>query len=263
MSLTARLPSVQKGRRQILQAMTVTVPAGQVLGVIGPNGAGKSTLLRSLAGIDRSHALWDGVALSRDRIGYMPQACQMNARLSVLEAVLMGKRESLGWRVDPADLDAAAKVLSDLGLSHLEDRSMDRLSGGQQQMVLVAQRLLRAPRLLILDEPTSALDLHHQLVILRHLRTYAQTRQAAAILALHDLTLAGRFCDQLLVLKDGKAVQCGPKNDVLSEDRINDCWNVSVEVMQDRHGCPVIVPHEPDLSVDPERGAGRLRVGQA
>lgn len=248
MSLTAQLPLVFKGRTQILHAMTVKVPAGKVLGVIGPNGAGKSTLLRSLAGIDKSYALWNGLPLSRDQIGYMPQAFQMNARLSVLEAVLMGKREALGWRVDPADLDAAAKVLSDMGLSHLEDRSMDRLSGGQQQMVLVAQRLLRAPCLLILDEPTSALDLHHQLVILRHLKTYTQTMQAAAVIALHDLTLAGRFCDQLLLLKDGKAVVCGPKTDVLSEERITQCWNVSVEVMQAKDGCPVIVPHEQGLN---------------
>ena len=249
MTLTAKLTSVFKGRTQILHPMTVTLPAGQVLGVIGPNGAGKSTLLRSLTGIDKPHAHWNGLPLPRAQIGYMPQAFQMNARLSVLEAVLLGKREALGWSVTSADLAAAAKVLSELGLSHLQGRSMDRLSGGQQQMVLVAQRLLRAPRLLILDEPTSALDLHHQLVILRHLKAYTQSRQAATIMALHDLTLAGRFCDQLLLVKDGKAVAFGPTQDVLSEQRIAECWDVSVEVMQAKDGCPVIVPHEHDLAV--------------
>ena len=249
MTLTATLPSVFKGRTQILHPMSVIVPAGQVLGVIGPNGAGKSTLLRCIAGIDELRAEWNGLPLPRNQIGYMPQAFQMNARLSVLEAVLLGKREALGWRVDPADLDAAAKVLSGLGLSYLEGRSMDQLSGGQQQMVLAAQRLLRAPRLLILDEPTSALDLHHQLVILRHLKTYTQTTQAATIMALHDLTLAGRFCDQLLVLKDGKAVAFGPTKAVLSGNRIAECWNVSVEVIQAKDGCPVIVPHEHGLAV--------------
>jgi iron complex transport system ATP-binding protein len=259
MTLTASLPAVFKSRSQILHPMEIAVPAGQVLGVIGPNGAGKSTLLRSLAGIDKSHARWNSVPLSRDQIGYMPQAFQMNARLSVLEAVLMGKREALGWRVDLADLDAAAKVLSDLGLSHLESRSMDRLSGGQQQMVLVAQRLLRAPRLLILDEPTSALDLHHQLVILRHLKTYTQTRQAATVLALHDLTLAGRFCDKLLVLKDGATVAFGQTEDVLSRQCIAECWNVSVEVMQAKDGCPVIVPHEHRFPVQRERDERQLR----
>lgn len=244
MTLTANLPAVFKGRSQILHPTEIVVPAGQVLGVIGPNGAGKSTLLRSLAGIDRLHADWNGVPLPRDQIGYMPQGFQMNVRLSVLEAVLLGKREALGWRMAPGDLEAASNVLLDLGLSHLEDRSMDRLSGGQQQMVLVAQRLLRAPRLLVLDEPTSALDIHHQLVILRHLKTYTQERPATTIMALHDLTLAGRFCDSLLVLKDGKALAFGPPGDVMSRPCIAECWNVAVELMQAKDGCPVIVPHE-------------------
>ena len=259
MTLTASLPAVFKGRNQILHPMEIAVPAGQVLGVIGPNGAGKSTLLRSLAGIDRLHADWNGVPLTPDQIGYLPQGFQMNARLSVLEAVLLGKREALGWRIASTDLEAASNVLSDLGLSHLEDRSMDRLSGGQQQMVLVAQRLLRAPRILILDEPTSALDLHHQLVILRHLKTYTQSRQAATIMALHDLTLAGRFCDRLLVLKDGATVAFGQTEDVLSRQCIAECWNVSVEVMQAKDGCPVIVPHEHRFPVQRERDERQLR----
>ena len=244
MTLTANLPSVFKGRAQILHPVQIVVPAGQVVGVIGPNGAGKSTLLRSLAGIDRLHAEWNGIPLTRDQIGYMPQAFQMNARLSVLEAVLLGKREALGWHVAPPDIDAASAVLSDLGLAHLEGRSMDRLSGGQQQMVLLAQRILRAPRLLILDEPTSALDLHHQLLILRHLKTYTQARQAVTVLALHDLTLAARFCDQLLLLRDGREVISGPTTDVLSEQRIDECWAVSVELLHARDGFKVIVPHE-------------------
>jgi len=257
MTLSANLPAVFKGRCQILHPMEIGVPAGQMLGVIGPNGSGKSTLLRSLAGIDRLHADWNGVPLTRDQIGFMPQGFQMNARLTVLEAVLLGKREALGWRVAPADLEAANAVLSDLGLAHLEGRSMDRLSGGQQQMVLVAQRLLRAPCLLILDEPTSALDLHHQLVILRHLKTYTQSKQAATIMALHDLTLAGRFCDSLLVLKDGNAVAFGQTDDVLSRQCIAECWNVSVEVMQAKDGCPVIVPHEHGFG-GRERGESQL-----
>lgn len=244
MTLSANLPAVFKGRMQILHPVQITVPAGQVLGVIGPNGAGKSTLLRSLAGIDALQAEWTGQKLPREKIGYMPQAFQMNTRLSVLEAVLLGKREALGWQVSPVDLDAASTVLSDLGLAHLEGRTMDRLSGGQQQMVLLAQRILRAPRLLILDEPTSALDLHHQLLILRHLKTYTQTTQAVTVLALHDLTLAARFCNLLLLLKNGKEEIFGPTAEVLSEQRIDDCWNVSVEVLRARDGCKVIVPHE-------------------
>lgn len=243
MTLSANLPSVFKGRTQILHPIQIVVPAGRVLGVIGPNGAGKSTLLRSLAGIDRLDAHWNGDPLPREQIGYMPQAFQMNARLSVLEAVLLGKREGLGWRVAPADLDAASKVLSDLGLAHLEGATMDRLSGGQQQMVLLAQRILRAPRLLILDEPTSALDLHHQLVIFRHLRAYAEANNAVVVLALHDLTLAARFCDQLLLIDKGKNLAHGDCETVLTAGQIAQSWDISPELLRARDGSCVIVPH--------------------
>lgn len=251
MTLSAQLPPVFKGRAQILHPIRIDLPAGQVLGVIGPNGAGKSTLLRSLAG--GGHARWAGQDLVPAQVAYLPQAYHMNARLSVLETVLLGRREALGWRVTPQDLAAASAVLAELGLGHLEARSMDRLSGGQQQMVLVAQRLLRAPRLLVLDEPTSALDLHHQLVILRQLKTYARSRQAAAVMALHDLTLAARFCDRLLLVKDGRQIAQGPTADVLSEQRIGACWNVSVEVLLAQDGCPVIIPHEPGAGSWPRR----------
>ncbi|EEW24296.1 ABC transporter ATP-binding protein [Rhodobacter ferrooxidans] len=243
MSLTADLPPVFKGRSQILQPMQIAVPAGQVLGVIGPNGAGKSTLLRSLAGIDVLHARWNGQPLSHRQIGYMPQAFQMNARLSVLEAVLLGKREALGWRIATADLEAAGAVLADLGLAHLEGRSMDRLSGGQQQMVLLAQRILRAPRLLVLDEPTSALDLHHQLVILRHLKSYAQDKGAVVALALHDLTLAARFCDRLLLIDKGQRLVIGDNETVLTSRQITESWNITPELLRARDGFCVIVPH--------------------
>ena len=243
MTLTANLPSVFKDRVQILHPVQMVVPAGLVLGVIGPNGAGKSTLLRSLAGIDRLHAKWSGQQLSQEQIGYMPQAFQMNARLSVLEVVLLGRREAHGWRVTAANLDAARTVLFDLGLTHLEGRTMDRLSGGQQQMVLLAQRILRAPRLLILDEPTSALDLHHQLVIFRHLRAYARLNNAVVVLALHDLTLAARFCDQLLLIDKGKSLAHGDCDTVLTAERIAESWSISPELMRARDGSWVIVPH--------------------
>lgn len=243
MTLSANLPAVFKGRTQILHPVQIVAPPGQVLGVIGPNGAGKSTLLRSLAGVERLHAEWNGTPLTREQIGYMPQAYQTNARLSVLEAVLLGKREALGWRVAPADLDAASTVLFDLGLAHLEGRTMDRLSGGQQQMVLLAQRILRAPRLLILDEPTAALDLHHQLVIFRHLRAYAQLNNAVVVLALHDLTLAARFCDQLLLIDKGKNLANGDCESVLTAGRIAQSWDISPELMRARDGSCVIVPH--------------------
>ena len=241
--LTAEIPAIIRGGVQILAPLSVVAHPGAVLGVIGPNGAGKSTALRALAGLQGPCAKWNGTPLPQPQIGYLPQVFHLDARLSVLEVVLLGKRESLGWRVASTDLRAAQAVLAGLNLSHLAARQIESLSGGQQQMVLLAQRLLRAPRLMVLDEPTSALDLHHQLAILRHLQAYARRTQSVIVMALHDLTLAARFCDQLILLRHGTQVAAGATDDVLTSPAISDCWQITAEILHSMDGCKVIVPH--------------------
>ncbi len=243
--LSAAIPAVRKGRATILHPLEFDAAAGEVIGVIGPNGAGKSTLLRSLAGADRTGArvTWQTGALSPRQIGYLPQAFQVSARLSVLECVLLGRREGLGWRVTAANLADCAAALSLLGLAALADRPLDSLSGGQQQMVLLAQRLVRRPALMVLDEPTSALDLRHQLTILSRLRAYAADRSAVVIMALHDLTIAARFCDRLALLHGGRLVGIGTPAAILTSDRVGSCWGVEPELLHARDGAPVIVPH--------------------
>lgn len=116
-------------------------------------------------------------------------------------------------------------------------------------MVLGAQRMLRAPRHLVLDEPTSSLDLHHQLVILQQLKTYTREWQAIAVMALHDLTRGARFCDWLILVKGGCAIACRPTADILSGESIDDCWNVSAEVLHAIDGCAVIVLQEHCASI--------------
>lgn len=245
MSLHAAFPAIRKGGATLLQATQITAAPGEVLGVIGPNGAGKSTFLRCLAGADtpRARVTWKDRPLPPDRIGYMPQAFQVSVRLSVLECVLLGRRESLGWRVAPADLDAAEAVLARLDLQDLSARTMDTLSGGQQQRVLLAQRLVRQPLLLVLDEPTSALDLHHQIAILRLLVSHVRASGATAVLALHDLTLAARFCDRLLLVESGTLVASGTACQVLTPEIIGRFWRILPEILTTRDGHPVIVPH--------------------
>ncbi len=245
MTLSAMIPTVRKGRTTILHPAQIDAGPGEVLGIVGPNGAGKSTLLRSLAGASEPAArvTWHGHALPPCQIGYMPQAFQVCARLSVLECVVLGRRERLGWRVSPQDLDDSAAVLELLGIAHLADRALESLSGGQQQMVLLAQRLLRQPSLMVLDEPTSALDLHHQLRILARLRAYAREHQVVVVMALHDLTMAARFCDRILLLHAGQVAACGEAAAILTRERIGSCWGVDPEVLYTRDGAPVIVPH--------------------
>lgn len=243
--LTLDRVSVRRGRALVLPPLSATMAGGALVGVVGPNGAGKSTLLMAVAGL-LAHAgkvRWHGAPLNRRDIGFMPQAFAVRANLSVLECVLLGRREALGWLVAGAELEGAEAMLARLGLTHLSERPMTALSGGQQQLVLLAQRLSRNPQVLILDEPTSALDLHHQLEVLRHLQSHARSTGGLVLTALHDLTLAARFCDQLLLFAGGALIGQGTPAEVLTEARVGETYRISPEILQARDHCPVIVPH--------------------
>lgn len=245
MSLHVEDLSVRRGRREVLAPASFCLPPGCVAGVVGPNGAGKSSLLAAAAGLlpAAGRVRWQGRALSPREIGFLPQSFAVRSRLTVHECLLLGLRETLGWRVLPEQMAAAERMLARLGLSALADRPMEALSGGQQQLVLLAQRLLRRPLLLILDEPTSALDLHHQLQVLRHVRAHAEETGGVVLVALHDLTMAARFCDRLLLVEAGELVAEGPPAEVLDEPRVRRTWRIDVEILASREGRPVIVPH--------------------
>lgn len=182
-----------------------------MLGVIGPNGSGKSTLLRAIAGLSAEAVAVsrDGHALGRRDIGHLPQAFTVKSSIFVLECILLGRREDLGLRVPAALIGDAEALLDRLGLADFADRRMSALSGGQQQRVLIAQRLFRAPALMLMDEPTSALDLHHQVSALAALQTYVRQAKGAVIVALHDLTLAARYCDRIMLVSGSACGQPG------------------------------------------------------
>ncbi|MCI5112440.1 MAG: ABC transporter ATP-binding protein [Marivita sp.] len=246
MSLILSDFTVRAGRKCLLHIDSLTLPSTGLVGVIGPNGAGKSTLLRALAGLvphgGTKHL--EGAWPQPSQIGFLPQGFAVSAAMTVAECVLLGRRERLGWRITADDRTEVARVLALLDLSVLATARMDRLSGGQQQRVLLAQRLLRNPRLLILDEPTSALDLHHQLEVLNHLRTLAQ--DILVIAALHDLTLAGRFTDHLVLINNGRLGAASAPGQVLVANCLDPVYSIRSELLPDRHNSPVVVAHRVD-----------------
>ncbi|MEP3345209.1 MAG: ABC transporter ATP-binding protein [Litoreibacter sp.] len=235
------------GRTEILHDVSVPdIESGSFVGLIGPNASGKSTLFKTLAGLVAPTA--GQITLGADdithlqrkdrarRVAYMPQAFGCNALLTVFESVLLALKQTTGWRVEVDNLDRVSDTLSALNLSHLAGRGVSDLSGGQAQMVAVAQTIVRAPEVILLDEPTSALDLHHQLSILTSIRNEMDRKKPVVMAALHDLNLAAKFCDRLVLLRDGVILADGPPAHILSLSEIGKTYRVETDLEHTKRG---------------------------
>ena len=238
------------GKHPLTQNLSVQLQRGQIHVLIGPNGTGKTSLLRALFGelpLQHGTISFQGRTLSdlgasqwRQQFGYMPQNTQLELDLSVLEVVVLGRLQSLKLRLSDDDLRAALSALQDLGIAHLADRPLHSLSGGQRQMVLFAQVLLRDPQIMMLDEPVSALDLQHQMHLMEHLHQQTRDKNWVTLVVLHDLNLAAQFADQLIVLADNRLQAFGPPAEVLTSELITRLYQVPVDIHHDRDGLPYI-----------------------
>ena len=222
-----------------------------MLSVVGPNGAGKSTLLRCIDRIlkpQRGDILLDGrdikemhlMELAR-RMGYIPQSSAQVFPATVFDTVLMGRRPHLGWRSSEQDVEKVLDILKLLGIVKFAMRDFDELSGGQQQKVLIARALAQEPDILLLDEPTSNLDIRHQLEVMEIIKKLVVEKGISAIMAVHDLNLASRFADKVIMMNGGSIVSAGDPPSVLSPKNIASVYGVEVEVVN-RKGAPFIVP---------------------
>ena len=211
MSLDVRDVCFSYGERSVLDSVSFEMGEG-ILSVLGPNGAGKSTLVKCLAGVhlpSSGTVTFGGADLrSRDsggpRLAYMSQEPPRSMDLTVLEVMLLGLAGSLSMRVSDEDLDCAMGPLEELGLEGLAQRPINELSGGQCQMVMIAQCLVADPEIVILDEPMNNLDLHRELQMFDLMRKITDERGLTTLMVLHDVNFAARYSDRMLVLKDGR-----------------------------------------------------------
>lgn len=245
-ALLASALGVRLGGTEILRDVSLVVSEGELVALVGPNGAGKSTLLRALAGLvpstgraelmGRSVTAWPARNRAQ-RVALVRQATDLSAAFSVCELVELGRAPHVGWlsplgATDHAAVDAA---LAAMGLDALAERDVTTLSGGEQQRALLAQALAQNPAVLLLDEPTAHLDVRHQLDLLARVRRQSRDGRAV-VLALHDLGLAARFADRLLVLSDGRLVADGPPDAVLTPALLLDIFGVHAEVARTEDG---------------------------
>lgn len=229
---------VSLGRREVVRGVSARLEAGTLVGILGPNGAGKSTLVRALLGLvpSQGRVLIDGVPLAglgrgevARRIAYLPQGQILHWPLSVARLVALGRLPHLGpfSRLTAQDHAAITRAMERAEVASLADRTATELSGGERARVLLARALAGEAPVLIADEPLASLDPEHQLHGMELLRE--QARAGGLVLAvLHDLSLAVRFCDRLLVLHDGRLVADGAP-EVLTPELMARVYKVRVD----------------------------------
>lgn len=238
MSVVVSDISVRFGARRVLQGLTLPeMHAGELTVLAGPNAAGKSTLLRAIAQLvpHQGRVALDGQDLGRMAtanrarlVGFMPQSLPAGSSLIALETVIAALRAGKTLPARQAD-QAAMEVMTKLGIGALALEPLDQLSGGQRQMVSLAQAIVRDPRLLLLDEPTSALDLARQVRLLSELRRLAAEGRVV-VAVLHDLALAAQWADRIVLIHGGKVHAHGRPQDVLTPALLAEVYAVQARV---------------------------------
>lgn len=238
--------SQKYGNMPVLHDISFTADAGEVVALLGPNGSGKSTLIKTIADIlppASGRVLIDGADASAidpiDRaklIGYVPQYFHYTPFTTVLDTVLIGRRPYMSWSVTDEDLAVVDKSLATMHVTDLAGRFVNELSGGQRQRVFIARTLAQQPAFYLFDEPTSSLDLRHQLETVATMQNIVHEERSCMIIALHDLNLALRYTDKVVMLKDGRVYSCGTPEKVLTEDAVRDVYGVYAEIVENAHG---------------------------
>jgi iron complex transport system ATP-binding protein len=234
------------GNSVALSSVSLTISPGQIVAIAGPNGSGKSTLIKTIATILKARngtITIDGSDIYKidpvdlaSRIGYVPQQYTYTLYSTVFETVLLGRRPHIKWTVSDGELSHVQMALEEVGMAGSAGRFMDQLSGGERQKVFIARALAQDPTLYLFDEPTSALDIRHQLGVMETLRKITLERQASVVIALHDLNLAFRYADTVMILQNGSVAGLGRPKDILDPDRIRAVYGVEIRIVENEFG---------------------------
>ncbi|WAT01706.1 ABC transporter ATP-binding protein [Rouxiella chamberiensis] len=264
MSLTKEPPAVNAGqglqirnftagypKRAVIRDLQVPkLPRGEITVLLGPNGSGKSTLLRAMAGLNKAKGemILDGLDLMTmpfakraEQVVYLPQSLPAGVHLHVLESIIVAQRASGGAASQAHTTAQVMSLLQLLGIEHLALSYLDQLSGGQKQLVGLAQSLIRQPSLLLLDEPLSALDLNYQFHVMDLVRRETRKRNIITVVVVHDINIALRHGDNVLMLKDGKLIADGRPEQVITAESLAQVYGVKGRIERCSLGTPQIL----------------------
>lgn len=268
LELSADEISVSYGDHKVIEKLSLEISQGGFIGILGPNGCGKTTFLRTLSRIlkPESGAVFiegtdvsdfDSKALART-IGCVSQETNIAFNFTVKDVVMMGRHPHIG-RLTPlseTDLKIVDDAMKTTNVSHLADRYVTEISGGERQRVLIARSIAQQPKILLLDEPTSHLDINHQIEILGMIQEL--TPEITVIGVFHDLNLASHFCDRIVLMEKGKIIKVGTPSEVLTPELIKKSF--SIRMMVTTHplsGKPYLVP---EYGVNSSPGSKKIHV---
>ena len=246
---------IRFGDRAAVDDISVEIPRGQVTAIVGPNGCGKSTLLRAMSRLqttDSGMVTLEGrpvhdipTRLFATKVGLLPQSPTAPDNLSVIDLVTRGRDPYRRWydQWSRADEEVVTDALERTGMTEFADRPLESLSGGQRQRAWIALALAQQTGILLLDEPTTFLDISHQLEVLDTIRGLHTDHGVTVVMVLHDLSLAARYADHLLAMRDGKLVAAGSVHEVITPSVLRDVFGVECSVIIDDHtGRPIVIP---------------------
>ncbi|WP_022820148.1 ABC transporter ATP-binding protein [Fusobacterium russii] len=244
------------GKKKILKNIEFDIERNKITGIIGPNGCGKSTLAKNIIKYlhgDYEEFKIDNKSLrdisSRELsrlISYIPQKTNIIQNISVFDFILLGRFPLLKNSWDfykKEDFEAVEENIKLLKIEELRDRNIENLSGGELQKVLLAKALSQDAKILLLDEPTSALDLNNAVEFMKILRYVANQKNISPIIIIHDLNLASLFCDNLIMLKEGKFINKGIPKEIITEKNMKEIYDLDCTILYNSDGKPYVVPN--------------------
>ena len=238
----------------VLKGVSFELNGGQMLAIVGKNGSGKSTLMKCMNRILKYQG--GNISMQREEVrtmrridiakkmAYHPQKTFFNFPVTVFDTVLMGRYPHIAWDGDKEGEEWVWDVLRMMGLESLALRDYNELSGGQQQKVIIARALAQEAKIFLLDEPTSDLDIRYQLEVMELVRKLVREKNVAAIVAIHDLNLAARYCDRIVMLHNGIIFSAGTPIEVFTPENIAAVYGVDASI-HESEGVPHIIPRKP------------------
>lgn len=243
------------GNKEILKGVEAHITEGKLTGILGPNGCGKSTLLKNILGylkknqgeielLGREIDTFTNKELART-VALVPQKSNLMSPMNVEDFVLMGRLPHLksSWGgYTKGDREISYRYMEEMDVDKFRERGATSLSGGEFQRVLLARALTQDPEILLLDEPTSAMDLSHAVELMARVKDKVKKEKLTSVAVIHDLNLASMFCDEIILMDQGRVRYTGTPAEVLTEERLKEVYNLNSRVIKDEAGNPYIIP---------------------